>query len=66
MRVYIDMAVIVNVCLHHSHMISTMSPSCALCSPTSSDASLFHYYGLTKAWGAPACRCMQGAQECDA
>jgi hypothetical protein len=55
MRVERDMAVLVNVFLHHSHAISTMSPSCARCAPTGSNASLVHHYGLPTAWGAPAC-----------
>jgi hypothetical protein len=54
-RVERDMAVIANVFLHDSRAISAMSPSCALCAPTGSDASLVHHYGLPTAWGAPAC-----------
>jgi hypothetical protein len=54
MRVEGDMAVLVNVFLHDSHEISTMSPSCARCAPTGSNASLVHYYGQPTAWGAPA------------
>jgi hypothetical protein len=54
MRVEGDMAVLVNVCLHHLHANSTMSPSCARCAPTGSNASLVHYYGQSTAWGAPA------------
>jgi hypothetical protein len=41
--------------LHHAHAISTMSPSCARCASTGSNASLVYYYGLPTAWGAPAC-----------
>jgi hypothetical protein len=37
------------------HAISTMSPSCARCAPTDSNASLVHHYGLPTTWGAPAC-----------
>jgi hypothetical protein len=48
------MAVLVNDLLHNSHAIITMSPSCARCAPTDSDASLVHYYGQSTAWGAPA------------
>jgi hypothetical protein len=40
--------------LHHSHAISSMSPSCARCAPTGSNASLVHYCGQSTAWGAPA------------
>jgi hypothetical protein len=40
--------------LHHLHAIITMSPSCARCAPTGSNASLVHHYGLPTAWGAPA------------
>jgi hypothetical protein len=32
-----------------------MSPSCARCAPTRSDASLVPYYGQSTAWEAPAC-----------
>jgi hypothetical protein len=49
------MAVLVDVLLHDSHAISTMSPSCARWAPTGSNASLVHYYGQPKSWGAPAC-----------
>jgi hypothetical protein len=51
-RVEKDMAVLVNVLLHHLHEISTTSPSCARCAPT--DSNLVQY-GLPTAWGAPAC-----------
>jgi hypothetical protein len=54
-RVERDMAVLVNTFCSSSHAISTMSPSCARCAPTGSNASLVHYYGQPTAWGAPAC-----------
>jgi hypothetical protein len=49
------MAVLANVFLHNSDAISAMSPSCARCAPTGSNASLVHYYGQSTVWGAPAC-----------
>jgi hypothetical protein len=55
MRVEGDVAVLENVFLHDSHEISTMSPSCARCAPTGSNASLVYHYGLPTAWGRPAC-----------